>query len=107
MVLVQIFLSAFLFISVGLTISAGIGLLIWSPLYKLIYESFLIKDPNSTIKRIWNLFLSCIWRGTFLLSLLLANKKIQTMDCKACISAVLNRFYLYWNSSCYSGFSFY
>lgn len=56
MFLVQFFLSALLFIAVALTISAGIGLLIWSPLYKLIYESFLIKDPDSTIKRIWNLF---------------------------------------------------
>ncbi|MED4127741.1 hypothetical protein [Shouchella miscanthi] len=56
MFLVQFILSAFLFIAVGLTISAGIGLLIWSPLYKLIYESFLIKDPDSTIKRIWNFF---------------------------------------------------
>lgn len=66
----------------ALNISAGMGLLFYSAVYRRIYESFVIKNPDTVFKKIWNGFYHTTGGGLsyFLYYWLRANFKSLTVN---------------------------
>ncbi|WDF05199.1 hypothetical protein [Shouchella hunanensis] len=66
----------------ALNISAGMGLLFYSAIYRRIYDSLVIKNPDTILKKIWNGFYHTTGGGLsyFLYYWLRANFKSWTVN---------------------------
>lgn len=60
---VKLIIYIFLITSYALNVSAGVGLLIWSKVYRHIYDSFLIEKTDYKMKNAWNIFYHIIGGG--------------------------------------------
>ncbi|MBM7839070.1 hypothetical protein JOC54_002340 [Alkalihalobacillus xiaoxiensis] len=79
---IELFINFCIGCMYGLNISAGMGLLFYSAVYRRIYESLVIKNPDTVFKKIWNGFYHTTGGGLsyFLYYWLRANFKSWTVN---------------------------